>query len=89
MTRNTISSFGPATSDSELTGDDLLDATQRASGIVVIIELSKAVETVPRPARGEPTELKLVNRVAVVPTRPGAALAEAMTRSIGTPPQTL
>jgi len=83
MMRNTIASFGAAPSDSDLDGADLLDATQRASGIVVMIELDKAVEAVPRAARGEVARLRLVNRVAIVPTRPGAAVAEARSRNIG------
>jgi len=83
MMRNTIASFGPASSDSELAGDELLDATQRAAGIVVMIGLEKTVETVPLPAKGDTARLRLVNRVAIVPTRPGAAVAEARSRNIG------
>jgi len=83
MKRATVAEFGPAAADESLTGEAFIDATQNASGIVLMIDLHDAVDVVPRPPRGEPFQVTKVKKVAFVPTRPGSVMAEARNRRIG------
>jgi len=83
ITRSAVAEFGPADAKESLTEDNLLDATQNAAGIVLMIDLHDTVDVVPRPPRGEPFQVTKVKRVAFVPTRPGSVMAEARQRKIG------
>ena len=82
MVRNTVAKFDPATADTTLSGDDLVDATQGASGLVMLIELHKAVELVPRATKGDTVSVRRVNRVAFVPSRPGRVMEVATDRGV-------
>lgn len=83
MKRTAVAEFGPAAANDSLSGEHFIDATQNASGIVLMINLHDAVDVVPRPPRGEPFQVTKVKRVAFVPTRPGSVMAEARNRRIG------
>lgn len=83
MVRASVSRLGPAPPDTDLTADDIVDGTQGAAGVVLSIDLDRAVELVPRPSRGGTARLRRTNRVAFVPTRPGAVVEEARRRRIG------
>ena len=83
MTRRNISFMGPAPADTSLDAEDLLDATQGAAGVVVMIELDNAVNIVPRPSKGAPSESRGASRIAIVPTEPGSVIVEAAARHIG------
>jgi len=83
MTRAAVAEFGPAAADETLAGDLFIDGTQNAAGIVLMIDLHDAVDVVPRPPRGQPFQVTKVKKVAFVPSRPGAVIAEARNRKIG------
>jgi len=61
-------------------GPATLDATQRASGIVLEARLDEAVQVIP--ARPHDIEVLTVDRVLFCPTRPGRMLDEAEHRQM-------
>jgi hypothetical protein len=61
-------------------GERTLDATQRASGIVLEARLDEAIQVIP--ARPRDIEVLTVDRVLFCPTRPGRMLDEAEHRQM-------
>jgi hypothetical protein len=79
LRRSDIRSIGPAEADTDLKSADLVDATQNATGVVIVAELREPVEVVPI---GRVVEMRHVHQVAFCPTRPGAMLQLARSRRI-------
>jgi hypothetical protein len=79
--RANVMSFGPAPA-----GTDALDLTANALGLALQIDLTspQSVVCMTRPAtRRRDADTRLVDRLMVTPSRPGAVVTEARTRRIG------
>jgi hypothetical protein len=79
--RTNVTAFAPAPS-----GTDALDLTANALGLALQIDLSspQPVACMTRPAtRQRDAETRLVERLMVTPSRPGAVVAEARARAVG------
>jgi hypothetical protein len=83
--RNSITRLGPAEPDA-LADPATIDATVAAPGLVLAVEVAPPQQVTPvRLGRGKgapPLEPREISCVLVVPTRPGALLAEARRRRI-------
>jgi hypothetical protein len=73
-----INRLGALRAGDSMEGDGTLDATQRASGIVLEARLNEPVQVIP--ARPHDIEVLTVDRVLFCPTRPGRMLEEAEQR---------
>jgi len=80
LRRGMIRSFGPAPADTTAT-----DLTQRAAGLALEIELVEPVDLGLVQPRSRTADMTAVDRLLVVPTRPGEAVEEARRRRIRTP----
>jgi hypothetical protein len=79
LRRSDIRSIGPADATTDLADADVVDATQNATGVVLLAALRKPVEVVPI---GRVVEMRHVHQVAFCPTRPGALLQLARQRRV-------
>jgi hypothetical protein len=79
--RANVTSFGPAPADT-----DAVDLTANALGLALQIDLAapQPVACLTRPTtRRRDAEARVVDRLMVTPTRPGAVVAEARARKVG------
>jgi hypothetical protein len=76
--RRTIRRLGPAPAE---VAEDVLDLTQRAFGLALLLELDEPTVVSPR-RPGERLHVESVERVLFTPTRPGALLGAAAGRRI-------
>jgi hypothetical protein len=79
--RANVTSFGPAPADT-----DAVDLTANALGLALQIDLAapQPVPCLTRPTtRRRDAEARVVDRLMVTPTRPGAVVAEARARKVG------
>jgi hypothetical protein len=75
-----INRLGALRAGDSMEGERTLDATQRASGIVLEARLDEAIQVIP--ARPRDIEVLTVDRVLFCPTRPGRMLEEAEHRQM-------
>jgi hypothetical protein len=75
-----INRLGALRAGDSLEGEGTLDATQRASGIVLEARLDEPVQVIP--SRPHDIEVLTVDRVLFCPTRPGRMLEEAEQRQM-------
>jgi hypothetical protein len=78
--QQTINRLGALRAGDSMEGEGTLDATQRASGIVLEARLDDPVQVIP--ARPRDIEVLTVDRVLFCPTRPGRMLDEAEHRQM-------
>jgi hypothetical protein len=78
--QGTINRLGALRAGDSMEGEGTLDATQRASGIVLEARLDDPVQVIP--ARPRDIEVLTVDRVLFCPTRPGRMLEEAESRQM-------
>ncbi len=70
MIHGQVSSIGPADASLDLAAAEVLDATQNAPGLVISIELDKAVDLVLAPTKTRIAEAASRSTIAVVPSNP-------------------
>ncbi len=80
LRRQDVLAIGPAAIDIDLSDETLIDLSSNALGVVLDVQLDGDIEVVPVSRRV--AEVKVVQRVLVTPSRPGAVLREARARRI-------